>query len=87
MSNPPQAKTLRYLRNLLADGENTEFRIQYVTRESAVVDDVPVGIFYRVEMNYHHEARFDASVKGIGSSPVNALKNACVKTGGTFRDV
>ena len=81
MKNPPQKLTLRYCRNLLANGENRHFTVQGLTRLPAEVDGIFIGYYYLVALTDYSSKRYE----GVGTTPAIAVRRTLEKAGVTFK--
>ena len=82
MQETPQAVSSRYHRNLLIKGKNNDFEVLYLTRDNNVVDEVVIGIYYKVDVK-----RLSTGIKqqAAGVTPEQAVQRALQKHGVSFR--
>lgn len=79
----PSNMTSRYLTNLLHNGTNKNFEIEVIIRDRSMIEDICVGVFYRITVKRPSETTINKLV-GIGPTPVCALRHALSKFGVTF---
>lgn len=84
--NPPQAKTSRYVRNLLTSGSNYDYFIRSISYEAFEVDGVILGNYYRIHIGEYPIIDNDFKPhSGVGATPEAALRVALTRAGVTFR--
>lgn len=79
----PQQVTVRYLNRLLREGTNDQFKICELNRDYSKVDNVVIGVYYRIVLK---NPLLEPPLQiGIGVTPAQALQRALEKHGVTFR--
>ena len=80
MNPTPQNVTSRYTRNLIIKGQNNEFHLSNIKRESHFIDKVWIANYYVAEV-----LQGGLSKTGVGATPEQSVMNCLVKYGVTFR--